>query len=252
LFFFIGLHKEQLAKHFDRCFLSINRLRQRKSPFPVKRWIMDSGAFVEVTTHGSFRHDEREYVDQITRWSRCGELLAAVSQDYMCEAPALKKTGLTVREHQDLTVERYRNIRSLNKSGVYIMPVLQGRTAHDYVQHIKSYGRLIKHGSWVGVGSVCKRNGKPTEVLSILQSILHVRPDLQLHGFGLKLTAIADPGVRHLLSTADSNAWSFHARKNGRSSNAVEEALAYEKKVYQLFKQPTRAADLPFFLRTGA
>ena len=50
--FYVGLHQPHDAKHFPRCFISNNRLRHRKSGFEVKDWILDSGAFTELATHG--------------------------------------------------------------------------------------------------------------------------------------------------------------------------------------------------------
>src|ERR1700761_2735340 len=105
--FFVGLHQPSDAKHFSASFVSVNRIRNRKSPFIVGRWIMDSGAFTEISTHGEYRHSVDEYAEQIVRWKGNGELLAAVSQDYMCEPFILDKTGKTIPEHQRLTIERY-------------------------------------------------------------------------------------------------------------------------------------------------
>ena len=58
----------------------------------------------------------------------------------------------------------------------------------------------------------------------MLLAIKDLRPDLRLHGFGLKTTALAHPLVRSLLETADSMAWSYHARINGRNGNDYREA----------------------------
>ena len=98
--FFTGLHQPSDAQHFDAAFISVNRLRDRKRPFVVGDWIMDSGAFTEISTHGRYRHDVSEYAAQIRRWSTNGNLLAAVAQDWMCETFILVKTGLTVQQHQ--------------------------------------------------------------------------------------------------------------------------------------------------------
>jgi hypothetical protein len=77
---------------------------------------------------------------------------------------------------------------------------------------------------WVGVGSVCKRNGSVADVTNVLAHIRAVRPDLNLHGFGLKLTALKNPSVRAMLHSADSMAWSQHAYKH-----FVEQRLALEE-----------------------
>jgi hypothetical protein len=224
--FFCGLHQPSDAKHFDACFISVNRVRDKVRPFEVNDWIMDSGAFTEVSRHGGYRHDVREYADVIRRWSRNRELLAAVAQDYMCEAHILAKTQLTIPDHQALTVQRYDDLLACH-TGVYIMPVLQGYAPQTYVRHLEQYGDRLKPGAWVGVGSVCKRNGDPEAIEDVLSMIKSERPDLRLHGFGIKTTALRSPLVRKLLHSADSMAWSFAARWEGRNQNDWREAKAW-------------------------
>lgn len=225
--FFTGLHQPSDAQHFDAAFVSVNRLRARKGAFSVGDWIMDSGAFTEISTHGHYRHGVEDYAAQIRRWAKNGNLLAAVAQDYMCEPWIVERTGLTVELHQQLTVERYDALLAQGTAGVYVLPVLQGFAPADYVAHIRMYGDRLAYGQWVGVGSVCKRNGDPRQVAAVLLAIKGERPDLRLHGFGLKTTALADPLVTSMLDTADSMAWSFHARKNGRNGNDWREAVRW-------------------------
>jgi len=236
--FYIGLHHPCLAQHFERCFISVNTLRPRKGPFRVLDWIMDSGAFSEVFNHGGYRRGVEEYAAQIARWSGVGSLLAAVSQDYMCEPIVLAKTGLTVAHHQALTIERYDALlQELLALGcrTYVMPVLQGYELEEYVAHVRAYGARLAPGAWVGVGSVCKRNGRPEAIAAILAALLDVRPDLRFHGFGVKLTALAESGVRDRLYSSDSIAWSYEARKKGRDANGPTEALRYAGKVRALW-----------------
>ena len=215
--FFVGLHQPSDAQHVDAAFVSVNRLRGRKSGFRVGRWIMDSGAFSTILTHGGYPAPPEEYAAEIKRWALNGELLAAVSQDYMCEAVMLAITGKTIPEHQRMTIERYDAIAACDTGGIYIMPVLQGYAPADYVSHIRQYGDRLKPGAWVGVGSVCKRNGDPAAIEEVLLAIKRERPDLLLHGFGLKITALGSELVRSLLHTADSMAWSFAARKKAHA-----------------------------------
>jgi hypothetical protein len=229
--FFTGLHQPSDAKHFDAAFISVNRLRPRKGPFQAQDWIMDSGAFTEISTHGHYRRDVAEYASEIKRWSSNGNLLAAVSQDWMCEPFIVEKTGLSVDAHQRLTVDRYDALMNADHGSVYIMPVLQGYASDDYVRHLDLYGNRLSFGAWVGVGSVCKRNGKPQDVERVLSSIKDARPDLRLHGFGLKTTALSHMPVRAALHTADSMAWSFHARINKRNGNDWREAKAWTEKI---------------------
>jgi hypothetical protein len=229
--FFTGNHQPSDAKHFDRAFVSVNRLRGRRSGFEVKDWIMDSGAFTQILKHGGYTEGVEVYAAEIKRWSTNGNLLAAVAQDYMCEPQMLAITGKTVAEHQQLTIERYDKLLACDTGGVYILPVLQGYAPEDYVRHIEMYGDRLKPGMWVGVGSVCKRNGDPRAIERVLFGIKQARPDLRLHGFGVKTTALSSPLVTELLHTADSMAWSFAARREGRNPNDWREAKAWTDRI---------------------
>ncbi len=173
--------------------------------------------------HGGYPNPPEEYAAQIIRWKRCGNLLAAVTQDYMCEPFMLAKTGLTVADHQTLTIARYDSLLRCD-TGCYIMPVLQGYAPDDYVSHIRQYGERLGFGAWVGVGSVCKRNGNPKAILDVLIAIKTERPDLRLHGFGLKTISLRNGTIRALLESADSMAWSLGARRAGRNANDYREA----------------------------
>lgn len=225
--FFVGLHQPSDAKNFGAAMISVNRLKKRVSQFPVGDWMMDSGAFTTILTHGGYPEGVEVYAAHIRRWANNGNLLCAVAQDYMCEPFMVAKTGLSVAEHQRLTVERYDALLACDTGGVYIMPVLQGFTPEDYVRHIEMYGDRLKPGMWVGVGSVCKRNGDPKAIEAVLYAIKSARPDLQLHGFGLKTTALRSGFVRACLATADSMAWSFAARRQGRNANDWREAQSF-------------------------
>lgn len=236
--FFVGLHQPSDARHFGRCCISVNRLRNRKGDFRVSDWIMDSGAFTEISTHGHYRGSVELYADQIRRWSQCGNLLSAVAQDWMCEPEIVDCTGLSVAEHQRLTVERYDQLIDC-RPPVYIMPVLQGYEPQEYVDCLRLYGNRLAGGDWVGVGSVCKRNSDPRAILDVLRAIDEVRPDLKLHGFGVKRTALAHGTIRAMLWSADSMAWSAAARREGRNQNDWKEARSFCWEIErQEFQQP--------------
>lgn len=242
MIFFVGLHMVNHAAYVLWGCISVNRLRRRKTGFiePLHGWMMDSGAFTEISRHGEYRTTAAEYAREAARWVT-PRLKCIVAQDYMCEPFILKKTGLTVAEHQRRTVQRYdelvaaweaeRQAAGRPEWWPPVMPVLQGWTVADYEAHVVMYGDRLTPGMWVGVGSVCKRQGAPAVIVAILSAILALRPDLKLHGFGVKLIALAVPAVRKMLATADSLAWSFAARYEGRDQNSAIEALRYVAKV---------------------
>lgn len=241
----MGLHHPSDAKHFDDAFISVNTIRNRKGPFPVRDWIMDSGAFTTIMKHGGYPQPVSEYAEQIRRWKANGNLLAAVSQDYMCEKHMLERTGLTIAEHQRLTIERYDALVA-EDTGVYIMPVLQGYSPAEYKAHIRAYGERLKPGALVGVGSVCKRNSNVMAIWMVLDAIKDkdMRPDLRLHGFGLKTTSLSEPIIRDLLYSADSMAWSFAARREGRNANDWREARDFIQRIQDNINRSQRQERL--------
>lgn len=233
--FFVGLHQPADAVHFDACCISINRLRRRRKPVGCDNVLVDSGAFSELARHGQYRHPVEAYAAELHRLHthRVVTMLAAVAQDYMCEPAILATTGLTIRAHQRLTIVRYDALlaeleRLFHGSCPFtVVPVLQGYAPADYDRHIHMYGKRLATGMWVGVGSICKRNGAPAVIVEILSAIKSIRPDLRLHGFGLKSTALENSAVRSLLATADSMAWSFAARRQRRDPNCWMEARRF-------------------------
>ena len=231
MIFFVGLHQPHNAINFDRCMISIKRLARRKGNFVVNQWMLDSGAFTELRDHGRYRDSPEVYASQIIRWAECGELVSASAQDYLCEPFILAKTGLTIAQHQQLTIDRYDALRALVPEHIHIMPVLQGYMPSQYIDHLAQYGQRIYPGMWVGVGSVCKRQRKPSEIAAVLRPIKAARPDIQLHGFGAKTIALDNPEVRSLLHSADSMAWSSAAYWEGRDANDWREAEGFRQRI---------------------
>jgi hypothetical protein len=223
--FFVGLHQPSDAVHFDRACISVNRVRGRKKPVQCGEVLVDSGSFKELELFGAYRHSVDEYADELYRLHTTGvvRIIAAVAQDYMCEAFMLERTGLTILDHQRLTIERYDalvtalcnrfRVNHPDQLPFPVMPVLQGYAPADYARHVAMYGDRLTQGMWVGVGSVCKRNGAPERIVEVLWEIHRLRPDLRLHGFGVKRTALLHAGVRDMLATADSMAWSHAERR---------------------------------------
>jgi hypothetical protein len=128
--------------------------------------------------------------------------------DWMCEPFMVEQTGLSVREHQERTVQ---NFLDLKFSGPFI-PVLQGWTLADYetcVELYRSAGVDLSREPTVGLGSVCRRQatGEIGRIVRFLYG-----EGIAIHGFGVKLEGIRSYG--HFLHSADSMAWSYSARRN--------------------------------------
>ena len=252
--FYIGLHQPSDAHHFKRCCIHIGRLLTRRKPLGCPCVLVDSRAFKVLELYGYYPDPPRVYAAQVLRLVELGLApeIVVVSQDFMCEQYIFQKryehvgVRFTVADHQRLTIARYDELRGLLRRDVALMPVLQGYAPDEYVSHIRQYGSRLVSGMWVGVGSVCKRNADPSAVRDVLYLIKKARPDLRLHGFGLKKTALASPVVRSLLWSADSTAWSLNARKNGGNANDWRVAETFARSI-----EGTDFSDLPLFSKLG-
>lgn len=244
--FFCGLHQPSDGKHFRRACISVNRLADRKKPVGAGEVFLDSGAFTILATHGEYPDAPEAYAALVHRLVTDGVVrpVAVATQDYMCEPFMLAKTGKSLVEHQVLTVQRYDAILAalLLAFGVSdqrhlpfeFVPVLQGWAPTDYVNHIEMYGARLHAGMWVGVGSVCKRQGDIKGIRGVLLAIKRRRRDLRLHGFGVKKSALVNRKVRRLLDSADSMAWSYAARKQGRNANCWTQAAEFADEIERL------------------
>jgi hypothetical protein len=214
--FFLGTHQPGwLADSPVPLFVSDRRLRHVKQSLPaVCDWALDSGGFTELSTFGTWDNGPtpREYVDRIRRYRvAVGRLQWAAPQDWMCEPWIVAKTGLTVLEHQWRTIDNLFDLRALAPD-LPIIPVLQGWRVDDYIRHIDLYravGVDLAEEPLVGVGSVCRRQG--TDEIGEVFAAIRDAGVSRLHGFGVKALGLRRYG--HLLTSADSMAWSMQARR---------------------------------------
>lgn len=249
--FYLGTHRDRwlvTAPADVSLFVSTRILRDRKTlPRPPFRrgYVIDSGAFTELSMFGEFRTSPEQYVAELARYEeQIGQMDWAAPQDWMCEPPMLARTGLTVAEHQRRTVDNFLRLTELwSQYGDHpecpVMPVLQGWTIDDYLHCAILYERagvdLYRDYPVVGVGSVCKRESTE-EIESVFRVLASL--DLPLHGFGVKTAGLSRYG-RYLVS-ADSMAWSYAARHRAplpdcsghkNCANCMTYALAWRDRV---------------------
>lgn len=219
-------------------------------------WALDSGGFTELSRPPhAWRITPEEYADEVRRYSEeIGRLEWAAPQDWMCEPDVIAGTGLSVREHQRRTVESVLRLRTLAPD-LPIIPVVQGFTVPEYLEHLTMYaaaGVDLTAERVVGVGSVCRRQDT-SEAATIFEAISD-RIGPRLHGFGLKGGAFA-LGLDRWLTSADSLAWSYNARRNpplpgcahgkdgrGRCNNCPRFALAWRERALRRGPDPRQAA----------
>lgn len=241
----------------------------RKEPVHVRKWIMDSGAFTQITKWGEFVMSPEEYIRLACYFQWCGDLQCIVSQDYMCEPDViqgLKDRGIraSVRVHQQKTVERYIELLDLADKyelRVPIMPVLQGWEVEDYWDHYCMYksafmagsGRMRWNPAWIGIGSTCKRNKNPEIVAEILDSLEYqmrgyfAQPWMnfeacagidynktKVHLFGFKTTGLKNSRIKDRIYSADSFAYDFDDKMKGglrTSEERVKSSIRFHDKI---------------------
>ena len=238
---YIGTDEVSWARQLDKSMLSVNRLMRLKNTYPLNSWIMDSGAFTRIT-RGKAHLPIPEYAEQVHKWSGCGTLEVVVCQDYMCEPFVLAKTGLSIREHQELTTANYVTLRAALPDH-YVMPVLQGWNAEDYVRHLETLAPFIDPNAWVGVGSVCKRQSRPSTFARILKAILQEGTELRLHGFGVKTTALRQADISESLYSVDSMSWSYAGRfENPPRTHSLEWCQEWAERTRTCPVEPSQIA----------
>lgn len=215
--FFLGTHQPSwLRRTGVPLFLSTRRLAERRNlPRALGRVAIDSGGYSELSMFGGWRTSAREYVAEVRRYARdLGSIEWAAIQDWMCEPWILQKTGLGVAEHQARTVASLLELRTLAPEVAWA-PVLQGWESDDFLRHIDTYqaaGVDLFAEKIVGVGSVCRRQATaPIEAL--LRHLAGL--GLRLHGFGFKKLGLLRAAAH--LTSSDSMAWSFQARRLRRA-----------------------------------
>jgi len=173
-------------------------------------YALDSGAYTEIRDHGTWRIGEDDYGGLVYRlMSDCGYPQFAAPLDWPCEPGVLARSGATVREHQEWTLDSYRYLVREFPAAPWL-PVLQGWSISDYEAHDALYRRAgidLAGQRLVGLGSVCRR-GSIRQIGAIAETF--ARRGYQLHGFGLKVSALRAYGP--YFASADSLAWSQQAR----------------------------------------
>jgi hypothetical protein len=173
---------------------------------------LDSGGFTELSKYGRWKTTLPEYIEAVHRYREgIGRLDWAAPMDWMCEPQMLANTGLSVREHQERTVANLLELRSRAPEIAFI-PVLQGWTLDDYEECITLYAQAgvdLTLEPVVGVGSVCRRQATG-EIEDIIRCI--AGHGINIHAFGVKARGLAN--FADVLTSADSMAWSFQARRS--------------------------------------
>lgn len=209
--FYLGAHHPGWLARSDRkhvrLFVSRASLYNlKKLPRAVAPWGQDSSGFSVLSKYGHWPFGFKQYAAETRRFrDQIGMQDHAAIQDWMCEPPMLKKTGLSIEEHQTRTIQSYEDLLA-EAPEIPWMPVLQGWRICDYLHHVDMYtdrGHDLTRVPIVGVGSICRRQGS-LEGASIMHQIADL--GIPIHGFGFKIDGLVR--VHHRIKSSDSMSWS--------------------------------------------
>jgi hypothetical protein len=197
---------------------TLARYRTRGDRFPVRMgcpWAGDSGAYAALMMgRDSAEHPWSAEPDLYgSMWVRLiddvGPPDFVAIQDWPCEPGVLARTGFTVAQHQEMTLDSYLHLAG-EFDMVQWLPVLQGWHPDDYLRHFDAYTRagVDLAGMHVGIGSVCRRGGQ-ADIERVFRTLAPL--GMRMHGFGVSINGLRRIG--HLLASSDSQAWSATARK---------------------------------------
>ncbi|WP_256920555.1 DUF7221 family queuine tRNA-ribosyltransferase-like protein [Streptomyces hilarionis] len=247
--FYLTTHKRHWLRLTDVPLFLKSEHWDRAIKWDVARgpYAVDSGGFMELKDKGTWTRPTRKYVDDLRRiWEHVGPYDWAAPQDWMCEDAILQGgwfggqyfvgTHLSVAEHQRRTVANFLELRSLAPD-LRIAPVLQGRSIPEYERCVELYEKAgvdLRAEPVVGLGSVCRLQSTREGAAIVTAMASH---GFKLHGFGFKILGLERVG--HLLASADSAAWSSHARRrpplpghtHKNCANCIDYALLWRERV---------------------
>ncbi|MBN2569394.1 MAG: hypothetical protein JXB42_08190 [Deltaproteobacteria bacterium] len=211
--YYLGTHHTHwFGKTSVPLFVSYRQLSKRKRYVKaIGKWALDSGAFSEIHNFGKWKTTPEEYAYKVQIFSEeIGNLEWASIQDWICTPLVLKKTGMSIEQHQRKTIESYCNLTQIAPQIKWI-PILQGWDVGSYFAHARMYeaeGISLKNEKIVGVGSLAGRQSSKLlpQLLSALQ-----QKEISIHAFGLSISGLIN--THPFIKSADSMAWSFIARR---------------------------------------
>ena len=177
----------------------------RQKTLQWQDWALDSGGFVALNKQGDYPFGPDDYLKLIEERKPSW----AASMDYPCEPEISRGALQTTAERIDATVdyEAYLCERSDR-----VVPVIQGYTIEDYTTCIDlmEFHGVPMHR--VAIGSLCRRQ-RLSEIRALAWDLrLRIPKGTQVHGFGVKLSALRHSETWALFDSLDTNAWEFWKR----------------------------------------
>lgn len=219
----------KVMKKMEEPNVMINYATEKNEPFDtIENLFIDSGGYSFMKGKGEYQTSNEAYLEYL---ERIDPHMFAL-RDYPCEPDVLEKHGRTVREHQEMTTERHKDL--LNKLPEYDIngqpvAVIQGWSIQDYIRHYQELKEKDLLTGYIGIGSVCRR-GQQQQIRTILLTLREIIDDDQkIHAFGVKSSVLKFPEVVEAVDSADSLAYDLRTRYEDGNNGWKNQAFHYLK-----------------------
>jgi hypothetical protein len=217
----------------------VERLRQY--PGDV---VLDSGGFVAMSRYGGrFRFTAEDYLELVRRVRP----LWYASMDFCCEPELRLDNEVRIAD----TVARLQELCRLARTAGLPepVPVIQGYEVAEYRACFEQFDAHYR-GDWpqrVAIGTLCRRPGR--EVAPIVDAVAEWLPvtTTDIHLFGVKGTTLAHFRDKPRISSIDSMAWNYAARRvahrhgvTNTNANRIHHLFTWLEANYQRLDPPQR------------
>lgn len=177
------------------------RLRVRPVPAQCRPLFADCGGFYFAFKGRDYPFSPAEYIDWLTAMAPD----YAACMDYPCEAEVATDDA-AVLSRQRRTIDHARVLLAHHGAWEWL-PVLQGRTVAQYIDHAAMYRQAGLVRPYMGIGSLCRRT-RIAEITAIVWALSAALPGTRFHLFGVKQAIFKQAeALPSSVASADSGAW---------------------------------------------
>lgn len=189
--------------------------------------------FIDANGYPTPHESYLDYVEETTAGSQDYWAL----RDYPCANTVLNKYDATVADFQRRSVEAHRELLDLARErdiNAQPVAVLQGNTLGEYLRHANMLSNADALTDYVAIGSIAPY-GPETQQQIILTIRMALPERIRLHGLGVNLAALREPGVLDALDSADTGNWYSRAGDTQETawSWTSDNALDFSRATYQ-------------------
>jgi hypothetical protein len=193
-------------------------------PINHDKLMVDSGGFSLLSLPDKKMF--RKYIEYVRKMNPD----TYINFDISCNPEKLKQYSLSVEQAQQISNENYWDLSELHHPP---MPVIQGQTVDDYIDHIRMMKSEDIPLNNVCVGALVGREVE--DCINILQPISMELPNSTIHGLGVSIPKLKNEPIRNLLDSADGHGYSFNIWYGDKNKNLREKLHRWIKQ-YIRFK----------------